>query len=109
MFFVIHRRLLNKHMENSVFRILGASNHTGDERQEHDYYATDPKAIELLLEAAEEASNIAITPYCLFDAAAMYEAKDNTAEANKLYERITKEYPQSPVARQAKILLEAAK
>lgn len=67
------------------------------------------KAIELLLEAAEEASNIAITPYCLFDAAAMYEAKENTAEANKLYERITKEYPQSPVAMQSKILLEAAK
>jgi tetratricopeptide (TPR) repeat protein len=67
------------------------------------------KAIELVLEAADEAKNIAVTPYCLFDAAAMYEAKGNAAEAVKLYERITKEYPNSPVATQAKNLLEAAK
>lgn len=30
-------------------KTLGASNHVPEERAEHDYYATDPKAIELLL------------------------------------------------------------
>ena len=36
----------------SVPPTLGASNHSEKERQQHDYYATDPKAMELLL--AEE-------------------------------------------------------
>lgn len=35
---------------NSIYRILGASNHSDKERQSHDYYATEPKATELLLE-----------------------------------------------------------
>jgi hypothetical protein len=34
---------------NSIYKTLGASNHTKEERQENDYYATDPKAVELLL------------------------------------------------------------
>ena len=34
----------------SIFTCNGASNHTEDERQEHDYYATEPKAVEILLE-----------------------------------------------------------
>lgn len=34
---------------NSVFKSLGASNHTDKERQNEDYYATDPKAADLLL------------------------------------------------------------
>lgn len=38
--------------KNSVYTTLGASNHTDKERQQHDYYATEPKAMELLL--AEE-------------------------------------------------------
>ena len=29
---------------------LGASNHTDEDREENDYYATDPKAVELLME-----------------------------------------------------------
>ena len=37
---------------NSIYRTLGASNHSDKERQSHDYYATEPKATELLL--AEE-------------------------------------------------------
>lgn len=32
----------------SVFRIMGASNHSGHERQNEDYYATEPKATALL-------------------------------------------------------------
>ena len=36
--------------QNSIYKTLGASNHTDDERQEHDYYATEPRAVEILLE-----------------------------------------------------------
>lgn len=35
---------------NSIYRAIGASNHSDYERQIHDYYATEPKAAELLLE-----------------------------------------------------------
>lgn len=34
----------------SIYTTLGASNHTAKERQQNDYYATEPKALELLLE-----------------------------------------------------------
>lgn len=36
--------------EHGVFVTLGASNHTVNPRAEYDYYATDPRAVELLLE-----------------------------------------------------------
>lgn len=42
----------------SVFRTLGASNHSTGERQSEDYYATDPLAGELLLEILPELNNI---------------------------------------------------
>ena len=35
--------------KNSVFKTLGASNHTDKERQNEDYYATDPIAIDVLI------------------------------------------------------------
>lgn len=35
---------------NNIFTTLGASNHTKDEREEHDFYATDPIAAEKLLQ-----------------------------------------------------------
>ena len=35
---------------NSIYKTLGASNHTDNEREVNDYYATEPKATELLLE-----------------------------------------------------------
>jgi len=38
--------------KQSIFTTLGASNHVEHERAEYDYYATEPKAMELLL--AEE-------------------------------------------------------
>lgn len=38
--------------KNSIFKTLGASNHTEAPRQLNDYYATEPKAIDILL--AEE-------------------------------------------------------
>lgn len=34
----------------SIFTRIGASNHGVEEREEHDYYATEPNAVELLLE-----------------------------------------------------------
>lgn len=35
---------------NSIYKTLGASNHAEEEREPNDYYATDPKAVEILLE-----------------------------------------------------------
>jgi hypothetical protein len=35
--------------KNSIFKTLGASNHTDKERENDDYYATDPIAIDVLL------------------------------------------------------------
>jgi len=43
---------------NSLYKTLGASNHTGKERQEEDFYATDPKAAELLLQLETFSPNI---------------------------------------------------
>lgn len=43
---------------NSIFATLGASNHIEEEREKHDYYATDPKALELLLELEQFNHNI---------------------------------------------------
>ena len=34
----------------SVYKTLAASNHSNSEREKNDFYATDPKAIDLLLE-----------------------------------------------------------
>lgn len=44
--------------KNSIFKTLGASNHTDKQRQSEDYYATDPKAAELLLELETFSPNI---------------------------------------------------
>lgn len=35
---------------NSIFKTLGASNHTEKERETDDFYATDPRAIDILLD-----------------------------------------------------------
>lgn len=43
---------------NSIFKTLGASNHTEKERQNEDYYATDPIAIDKLLKATKLPHNI---------------------------------------------------
>ena len=36
--------------QNSIYKTLGASSHTKEERQVDDYYATEPRAVEILLE-----------------------------------------------------------
>ena len=41
----------------SVYTTLGASNHTEDEREQHDYYATDPIAIDVLINDGESEIN----------------------------------------------------
>ena len=56
------------------------------------------KALKLVLEAAEEANNITVSPKCLFDAAAMYEKQGKADKAIELYNRIKNEYPQAPEA-----------
>lgn len=43
---------------NSIFKSLGASNHTDKDRQSEDFYATDPIAAELLCDVEEFSPNI---------------------------------------------------
>ena len=38
---------------NSIYKTLGASNHTDKERETNDFYATESKAAELLLEVEQ--------------------------------------------------------
>lgn len=47
----------------ATFATLGASNHSKGEREVNDYYATEPKAVELLLEK-EKFSSIILEPSC---------------------------------------------
>lgn len=42
----------------TVFRNLGASNHSKEIREENDYYATEPKAVKLLLDEETFNANI---------------------------------------------------
>ena len=42
----------------SVFKIIGASNHTEDEREENDYYATDPNTLIPLLKKEDISHNV---------------------------------------------------
>ena len=44
--------------KNSIYTTLGASNHTDKERQQSDYYATDPIAVELLLKEEDFSTDI---------------------------------------------------
>lgn len=43
---------------NSIYKTLGASNHTDHDRAEHDYYATDPDAVKELLKVESFSSRI---------------------------------------------------
>ena len=49
--------------ENSVFKTLGASSHTVEEREQNDYYATQPKAVRILLDN-EKFSKYVWEPAC---------------------------------------------
>ena len=39
-----------KRMSKGDFKTLGASAHSKEQREENDFYATDPKALEIFLE-----------------------------------------------------------
>ncbi len=43
---------------NSIYKIIAASNHSDDERQEQDYYATDPIVIDKLLQVEKPSRKI---------------------------------------------------
>lgn len=49
---------MSKNNIHSTFVTLGVSNHGYSEREQNDYYATDPKALELLLELESFDDNI---------------------------------------------------
>lgn len=53
------------------------------------------KAISLLLDAADDAENEAVSPFCLRDVAAMYEQQGKNDKAVEIYNRIKNEYPAS--------------
>ena len=44
--------------QNSIYTTLGASNHTDEERETNDYYATEPKAAELLCKLVQFSPNV---------------------------------------------------
>ena len=48
---------------NSIFKMLGASNHTDKERETHDFYATSPEAIDLLIKKVDLPKQI-LEPAC---------------------------------------------
>ena len=48
---------------NSIFKTLAASNHTDKEREQNDFYATDPAAIDLLVKKVELPKQI-LEPAC---------------------------------------------
>ena len=53
-------------MENRydvIYRTIGASNHVEDEREENDFYATDPRAVEMLCDI-ETFSKDVLEPCC---------------------------------------------
>jgi len=49
---------------NSIYKTLGASSHTDKERQSEDYYATEPKAVEMLLELEDFSQLYVWEPAC---------------------------------------------
>ena len=52
---------------NNVYTLLGASNHSTEERQPVDYYATDPKALEIFLDKIKQ--DVIILPKEIYEPA----------------------------------------
>lgn len=48
---------------NHIFTVLGSSNHSDEERQAEDFYATDPAVVKLLLKLEQFQTNI-LEPMC---------------------------------------------
>ena len=53
----------NSHISRNVFTTLGAANVSTYEREKNDYYATDPKAVRLLLQE-EQFNHRILEPMC---------------------------------------------
>lgn len=51
-------------MIRKIFAPLGASSHSKHEREKFDYYATDPKAVEMLLELEDFTDSDILEPAC---------------------------------------------
>jgi len=49
--------------QRSIYTTLGASNHVEHDRETNDYYATEPKATELLMSLEKFTENI-LEPAC---------------------------------------------
>ena len=49
---------LNNRNKNTVYTTLGASSHSKDDREQYDYYATNPKCVEDLFERENFSGNI---------------------------------------------------
>lgn len=43
---------------NSIYKTIGASNHANADRETNDFYATEPKAVEMLLQHEQFSKNI---------------------------------------------------
>lgn len=69
--------------QNSIYKTLGASNHTDKDRAENDYYATDPIAIDKLL-------TVETPSHCIWECA--YGIKSLKDEDLKLETEIIKDY-----------------
>lgn len=71
----------------AIYTCLGASNHALEERQTEDYYATDPKAAELLLEVEPELNGIWECACGEGHLAKVFDKAGKLAKASDLYNR----------------------
>ena len=76
-------------MAESVFKNLGATNHSLGERQSEDFYATEPKAAELLLDVVPELNNIW---ECACGQGHLAKVFDNVSKLNKATDLIDRGY-----------------
>lgn len=72
---------------NSIFKTLGASNHTDYERESNDYYATEPKAAELLCEVEELSPAIWECACGEGHLAEVFKSRGHTVKATDLIDR----------------------
>ena len=74
---------------NSLFKCLGASNHTDKERERNDYYATDPVAIDKLLTVFNMPKDTRIWEPCCGEGhlASRLEARGYSVYASDLIDR----------------------
>ena len=80
--------------DKSVWKILGASSHTEEEREINDYYATEPLAMELLLKEEEFDNNIW---ECAVGGGHLAEVLKNTGHNVRCSDIIDRGYPQTEI------------